>query len=182
MLWSICTRGTLNQRLDQPVVGLSVTVPTVWRVSSTCIGGLWAPRRVRRVGRDGTEGTILRRRFQHLEDAGAFAVECQLIPSDVLAEINRRTTLATISLGSRPHGDMMFLFQSDVVGESARVPRNAHVFGDVSSLQQPIRDERVRALAAFRTEGIRGAFPSDTEIGTVDPDEFARFTQVLDTT
>jgi 3-methyl-2-oxobutanoate hydroxymethyltransferase len=135
---------------------------------------------VRRVGRDATEATALWHQFQQLEDAGAFAVECELIPADVLAEITRRTTMATISLGSGPHADVMFLFQSDVVGESERVPRHARVYGDVASLQQQIHAERVRALSAFRADVTSGGFPDDTEVGRIAPDELARFVDTID--
>lgn len=135
---------------------------------------------VRRVGRDAGEAMTLWHQFQDLEDAGAFAVECELIPADVLAEITRRTGMATISLGSGPHADVMFLFQSDIVGESERVPRHARVYGDVASLQQQIHTERVRALSAFRADVTSGGFPDDTEVGRIDPAELSRFIDALD--
>jgi ketopantoate hydroxymethyltransferase len=64
-------------------------------------------------------------KFGQLEDAGAFAVECELIPATVMAEINRRIAVTTISLGSGPDADVMFLFSSDICGESAHTPRHA---------------------------------------------------------
>ena len=130
---------------------------------------------VRTVGRTAAEATRLWRQFEELEAAGAFAVECELIAPDVLAQITPRTTMATISLGSGRDADVMFLFQSDVVGESPRVPRHARVYGDVASLQRQIMDERVRALAAFRADVLSGGFPDDSEVGRIDPSELARF-------
>lgn len=135
---------------------------------------------VRRVGRDAVEATALWRQFQELEDAGAFAVECELIPADVLAQITARTSMATISLGSGSDADVMFLFQSDVVGESERVPRHARVYGEVRALQQQIRDERVRALSAFRDDVLSGGFPGDSNVGRVGPAELARFVEAID--
>jgi len=148
-----------------PVMGHLGFVPK----RSSQLGG------VRRVGRDATEAAALWRQFQELEDAGAFAVECELIPAPVLAEITRRTSMATISLGSGRDADVMFLFQSDIVGESPRVPRHARAYGDVAALQQQIRDERVRALAAFKADVERGGFPVAGEVGDIDPTELARF-------
>jgi len=148
-----------------PVMGHLGFVPK----RSSQLGG------VRRVGRDATEAAALWRQFQELEDAGAFAVECELIPAPVLAEITRRTSMATISLGSGRDADVMFLFQSDIVGESPRVPRHARAYGDVAALQQQIRDERVRALAAFKADVERGGFPAAGEVGDIDPTELARF-------
>ncbi len=60
------------------------------------------------------------------------------------------------------------------------MPRHARVYGDVAALQQRIRDERVRALAAFRADVLSGGFPAGSEIGTIDPDELARFTAAID--
>jgi len=135
---------------------------------------------VRPVGRDANEATTLWRQFQELEDAGAFAVECELIPAQVLAEITTRTGMATISLGSGRAADVMFLFQSDICGESARVPRHARAYGDVASLKRRIVEERVQALAAFRADVLNGSFPGDGEVGRIDAVELARFVESLD--
>ena len=134
---------------------------------------------VRTVGRDAVEATALWRQFQQLEDAGAFAVECELIPAPVLAQITPRTSMATISLGSGRDADVMFLFQNDIVGESTRVPRHARAYGDVAALQQRIRDERVRALQAFKADVANGSFPADGEVGRIDPQELAAFIATL---
>ena len=135
---------------------------------------------VRTVGRTADEATALWRQFRELEDAGAFAVECELIPAQVLAQITPRTSMATISLGSGRDADVMFLFQSDVVGESPRVPRHARSYGDVASLQRRIAEERVRALQAFRVDVLSGSFPSDSEVGAIAPAELATFIETLD--
>jgi len=137
---------------------------------------------VRMVGRTAAEATALWRQFQELEDAGAFAVECELVPAQVLAQITPRTTMATISLGSGRDADVMFLFQSDVCGESPRIPRHARAYGDVAALQRRIAEERVRALAAFRADVLSGAFPGDGEVGRIDPSELARFVDSVDPT
>ncbi len=104
-----------------------------------------------------------------------------LIPAQVLAEITPRTSMATISLGSGRDADVMFLFQSDIVGESSRVPRHARAYGDVASLQRQIVEERVRALSAFRADVLSGGFPAHGEVGRIDPSELARFVESLDT-
>lgn len=135
---------------------------------------------VRTVGRTATEAAALWQQFRELEDAGAFAVECELIPAQVMAEITLRTSLATISLGSGRDADVMFLFQNDIVGESPRVPRHARRYGDVAALQRQIADERVRSLEAFRADVLSGAFPGADEIGHIDPEELGRFLETLD--
>ena len=148
-----------------PVMGHLGFVPK----RSSQLGG------VRTVGRTAAEASTLWRQFQELEDAGAFAVECELIPAPVLAQITPRTSMATISLGSGRDADVMFLFQNDIVGESARVPRHARAYGDVAALQQRIRDERVRALQAFKADVLDGGFPGEGEVGRIDAAELAAF-------
>lgn len=123
---------------------------------------------------------MLLQQFRELEEAGAFAVECELIPAKVMAEINKRTTLMTVSLGSGPDADAIFLFMSDICGEGARVPRHARSYGDIATLRQQIVDERMRALAAFRSDVAAGTFPSDSEVAAIDDDEFSQFVAQLD--
>jgi 3-methyl-2-oxobutanoate hydroxymethyltransferase len=154
---------------DIPVMGHLGFVPK----KSTLLGG------VRAVGRTAPEALALWEKFQMLEDAGAFAVECELIPAEVMREIKARTGLATISLGSGPHADVLFLFTSDICGESERLPRHARRYADLAALQRQIDAERVRALTEFRADVASGGFPSDTEVAQVDPAELASFIDAL---
>ncbi len=155
---------------DIPVMGHLGFVPK----KSTLYGG------VRAVGRTATEATTLWRRFEELQEAGAFAVECELIPAEVMREIHARTGLATISLGSGPHADVLFLFTSDICGESERIPRHARAYADLAALHRQIDAERVRALTAFRADVASGGFPSAAELSTIDAAELAGFVALLD--
>ena len=163
-----CVRRLAEE--DIPVMGHLGFVPK----KSTLFGG------VRSVGKTADEATALWKQFQRLEDAGAFAVECELIPAKVMAEINQRTGMATISLGSGPDANVMFLFQSDVCGESDRKPRHARAYGDLAALHKQIAAERVRALTAFRADVTSKGFPNESEVGQIDPDELTRFVASLD--
>lgn len=150
---------------DIPVIGHLGFVPK----KSTLYGG------VRAVGKTAVEAANLWRKFQQLEDAGAFAVECELIPTKVMAEINERTGLTTISLESGPDADVVFLFTSDICGESLRTPRHARADGDLGALYDQIADERVNALTAFRSDVAEGLFPDETEVAHVDGVELQQF-------
>lgn len=164
-----CVRRLAEE--DIPVMGHLGFVPK----KSTLYGG------VRTVGKTADEAVKLWRQFQRLEDAGAFAVECELIPAEVMAQINQRTGMATISLGSGPDADVMFLFSSDICGESTRQPRHARAYADLATLHAQINTERVRALTAFRADVATGNFPNETEVGQIDPDELQRFIKSLST-
>lgn len=170
----ITARGLASVRRlsaeDIPVMGHLGFVPK----KSSLYGG------IRAVGRTAPEALDLWRRFQELEDAGAFAVECELIPAEVMAEIHRRTGLATISLGSGPDADVLFLFTSDLCGESERIPRHARAYADLASLHRQIDAERIRALTEFRADVASGGFPSDAEVARIDAAELEGFRQGLD--
>ena len=155
---------------DIPVMGHLGFVPK----KSTLYGG------VRAVGKTAPEALALWHKFEALEEAGAFAVECELIPAEVMREIHRRTGLATISLGSGPDADVQFLFTSDLCGESERTPRHARAYADLASLHRQIEAERVRALTEFRGDVATGRFPSDAEVSKVDAAELALFVSRLE--
>ncbi|NCG23626.1 MAG: ketopantoate hydroxymethyltransferase [Actinobacteria bacterium] len=152
-----------------PVMGHLGFVPK----KSNLFGG------VRGVGKTAAEANWLWGHFQRLEDAGAFAVECELISAAVMTEIHHRTRLSTISLGSGPTADVAFLFSSDICGESEHVPRHARQYGDLARLHQKIRDERVEALTAFRADVTARSFPDESEVVAIAADELAQFVDRL---
>lgn len=154
---------------DLPVMGHLGFIPK----KATLYGG------VRTVGKTAAEAAALWADFGRLEDAGAFAVECELIPANLMAEIQQRTGLVTVSLGSGPSADVMFLFQNDVCGEGAFVPRHARTYADLNALHQQIQTERVRALGEWKADVDSGAFPNGTEISETPADELAAFLDSL---
>jgi 3-methyl-2-oxobutanoate hydroxymethyltransferase len=130
---------------------------------------------VRAVGKTAAEALALWDRFRRMEDAGAFAAECELIPAAVMLEINQHTSLVTISLGSGADADVMFLFAADVCGETARRPRHARAWGDLASLLSAVRHERVKALSGFRAAVASGDFPGPEELAAIPAGELADF-------
>jgi 3-methyl-2-oxobutanoate hydroxymethyltransferase len=170
----LCSRSyqTVRMLADEqiPVMGHLGLVPR----KSTWLGG------VRAVGKTASEALQLWDRFRRLEDAGAFAVECEVIAAPAMAEINRRTGLVTVSLGSGRDADVMFLFTSDICGEAPRLPRHARAWGDLASLHEGVRRERIRALSAFRSAVDTGDFPDNADVADMASDEIEKFLGALD--
>jgi 3-methyl-2-oxobutanoate hydroxymethyltransferase len=154
---------------DIPIMGHLGFVPK----KSTLYGG------VRAVGKTADEASMLWDQFRRLEDAGAFAVECELIPASVMREINQRTGLVTVSLGSGRDADVIFLFMSDICGESPRTPRHAKTYGDLATLRAELRAARIDALSAYRADVLAGNFPGDTHVADIDADELAGFIEKI---
>src|SRR5262249_36026010 len=81
-----------------PVQGHAGLVPR----RSTWTGGL------RAVGKTLKEALWIYEQIKRLEDAGAWAVEVEVIPAALLVEITKRTTLLPSSIGAGGGGDIQF--------------------------------------------------------------------------
>ena len=57
-------------------------------------------------------------KLKFLKAAGAYAVEVEVIPEELLIEISKRTTLLTSSIGAGSGGDIQFLFADDILGNN----------------------------------------------------------------
>ena len=145
-------------REDIPVMGHLGLVPR----KSTWTGGL------RAVGRTASEALELFKQFKRLEEAGGVMVEAEVIPGAVMAEISKRTSMITVSLGSGSGTDVDYLFMEDICGDSENPPRHARAFGSVGTLRKQIELERIKALKAFRDAVANKEFPSDAETVKVD--------------
>jgi len=154
---------------DIPVMGHLGLVPR----KSTWRGGL------RAVGRTADEALALMQDFRDLENAGAFSVEAEVIPAEVMAAISPRTGLVTVSLGSGPGGDVMYLFQNDICGENP-LPRHSRAFGNLAALKDRMAQERRAALAAFRAASLDGSFPGPAENARIPAEELEAFLAALD--
>jgi len=152
-----------------PVMGHLGLVPR----KSISIGGL------RAVGKTADEAIELYRDFKRLENAGAFAVEAEVIPGAVLAEIAPRTRLICVSLGSGPDGDVSFLFMSDLCGETKDPPRHARAFANLGAMHEAIHAARIDALLAFKRASLEHSFPADAETPGLKPEELELFQQTL---
>lgn len=182
-------------REDIPVMGHLGLVPR----KSTWRGGL------RAIGKTADEAYELFKDFKRLEDAGGFSVEAEVIVDRVMAEISPRTGLFTVSLGSGPGADAIYLFQSDICGEQNSSPRHARTFGDLARDKQgqisernlkpdgfyDLRAEkdfeseytlssRKTALQAFRAAAISGDFPNENETAKMPDEEYSKFQELLE--
>lgn len=134
-----------------PVQGHAGLVPR----KSTWTGGL------RAVGKTLDEALGVFRDVKALEDAGAYAVEVEVVPAPLLAEISRRTTLLTSSIGGGGGGDVQFLFADDILGNNPPpYPRHSKQYRQLHRMKAEMQRERVAAFREFAAEARSGAFPA----------------------
>lgn len=94
---------------------------------------------------------------QALEDAGAFSVVLEAIPTELAAIITKRLRIPTIGIGAGPDCDGQVLVFHDLVGLSFQ-PR-AKFVRPYADLAQSLRN----ALTRFRDDVLASRYPDDRE-------------------
>ena len=138
-----------------PVQGHAGLVPR----KSTWTGGL------RAVGKTLDEAMQVWDDIKAFEDAGAYAVEVEVIPDALLAEISKRTTLLTSSIGGGGGGDIQFLFADDILGNNPPPwPRHSKQYRRLYEMKERMQRERVAGFREYADEVRRGAFPGPEHV------------------
>lgn len=138
-----------------PIQGHAGLVPR----RSTWTGGL------RAVGKTIDQALWVWDEIRKLEDAGAYAVEVEVIPEELLAEISKRTTLVTSSIGGGSGGDIQFLFADDILGNNPPpYPRHSKQYRDLYRMKQEMQRERVAGFREFAEDVRSGGFPEPEHV------------------
>jgi 3-methyl-2-oxobutanoate hydroxymethyltransferase len=90
---------------------------------------------------------------QALEQAGAFAIVVECVPSDVAKRITESVRIPTIGIGAGPHCDGQILVSHDLLGFFEYTPKHAKRYTNLA-------EEMRKAFAAYKTDVERGDFPS----------------------
>jgi 3-methyl-2-oxobutanoate hydroxymethyltransferase len=153
-----------------PVVGHVGLVP----FRSSWTGGM------RAVGTNAVEAVKVWEHTRRFQDAGAIAVEMEVVPREVAAEISRRTNMLVIGLGSGSGCDVQYLFSTDVLGDNqGHVPRHSKVYRDFAAEYARLQLERVAAFREFHDEVASGSFPAVGQEVLMKPDELAAFLHTI---
>ena len=111
-----------------------------------------------------------------LQQAGAVAVEMEVVAEPVATAISQRTDLTVISMGSGSGCDVQYLFAVDVLGETTgRMPRHARRYADFAAQNARLQDRRIAAFAAYCAAAVDGSYPNDAEQIAGDAHETAVF-------
>lgn len=142
---------------------------------STWTGGL------RAVGKTIDQAKKLYDDLKTLENVGAWAVEIEVIPSDVLAILSPKTSLITSSIGGGK-GDIQFLFAEDILGDSAGpFPRHSKQYADLFAIRKKMQIMRVDAFRNFIDDVKHDSFPSKEYEVSVDDDVKLKLQEYIDT-
>lgn len=164
-----CVRAMAREKI--PVVGHVGYVP----YRGNWLGG------PRAIGKKADEALQVYRDALAYQEAGAIAVEMEIVPHRVAAEIAKRLNLLVISMGSGTGGDIQYLFATDVLGtNTGHVPRHAKVYGNLHAELQRVQQLRVDAFRALKEDVGRGDYPAPQHLLEVDDGEFEAFRAGID--
>ena len=168
--WSLSFITTLAEA-GIPVQGHVGLVPR----KSTWTGGL------RAVGKTVDEALQIYQDIKDHENAGAWAVECEVIAAPVMTELSKRTSLITASIGSGPGGDIQFLFAQDLLGDgNPPFPRHGKQYCNLYEMRQTMQEMRIAAFKEYSEEVRSGAFPGPEHTVNVGQDVVDGFLEAID--
>ena len=154
-----------------PVEGHAGLVPR----KSTWTGGL------RAVGKTIEEALWVYQEIKKLEAAGAWAVEVEVIPAELLAQISKRTTLLTSSIGAGGGGDIQFLFAEDILGNNGPpYPRHSKQYRNMFKMKQAMQAERIAGFKEFIDDVRSGAFPAPGHLVNAPQGLIEAFVEIAD--
>ena len=135
---------------------------------------------IRSFGKKANEALELFKDIKDIEETGAWGIEVELVPQNILAEITKMTSLVTISIGSGNAADAQFLFAEDILGQSQiQFPRHAKKYANFEKLMQKLQNERINAFREFNSEVKKNKFPSKKNLITIDKKELMNFKKYL---
>ena len=164
--------GTVDHvaREHIPVVGHVGLVPS----RATWTGGFKA------VGKTADSALALFDEIKAYEAAGAFAVEIEVVPVEVATEISRRVGLLLWSMGAGPGCDAQYLIAEDILGTNrGHMPRHAKAYRNIAAEYDRLQAERKAAFREFIADVASGAYPQDSHVVRMDPDQLAAFRKSL---
>jgi 3-methyl-2-oxobutanoate hydroxymethyltransferase len=154
-----------------PIVGHVGLVPS----RATWTGG------IRAVGKTAETAIAVFQECRRNQEAGAFAVEIEVVPVEVAAAISKRLDLLLWSMGSGPGCDAQYLFAEDILGENrGHVPRHAKVYRNFTAEYDRLQVERIKAFSEYRDDVISGAFPETAHVLHMEAREYESFLKGID--
>ena len=110
------------------------------------------------------------------EEAGAFAVEIEVVPHSITEAIAEKTNLFLISMGGGAAAPAQYLFTTDVLGEGkGHTPRHAKIYADFAAEHARLQDMRVTSMHQFAEDVHTGNYPAPQYLVDCQSDVVAEF-------
>jgi 3-methyl-2-oxobutanoate hydroxymethyltransferase len=133
------------------------------------------------VGKTLDAAQLVWRQCQALQEAGAFAVEIEVVPHAITRAIAERTDLFLIAMGAGAAGHAQYLFADDVLGQNrGKVPRHAKVYVDLATEYDRLQQMRIAALQRYVADVHGGDYPALQNLVACDAGVVGAFRDWLD--
>jgi 3-methyl-2-oxobutanoate hydroxymethyltransferase len=154
-----------------PIVGHVGLVPS----RATWTGGF------RAVGKTADAASALYEKCKAYQEAGAIAVEVEVVPVEVATEISKRLDLLLWSMGSGSGCDAQYLFAEDILGSNrGHMPRHSKVYRNFAAEYDRLQQERIKAFKEYVDDVNTGTYPEDKHVVRMDKGEFGKFLKLID--
>jgi 3-methyl-2-oxobutanoate hydroxymethyltransferase len=118
-------------------------------------------------GRTKAAATRLMDDARAVEDAGAYAVVLELVPTELAALISQRLRIPTIGIGAGPGCDGQVQVVHDILGLfEAFVPKHTHQYAQLSEAMRT-------AITTYKTDVEQRLFPTVDHAASMDADLLA---------
>ncbi len=135
----------------------------------------------RAVGKTAGEAIEVYRRAKAYEDAGAIAIEVELVPVPVATEITKRLSILTVAMGAGTGCDAQYLFAKDILGyNDGHIPRHAKTYRNHRAEYDRLHQDSIEAFSEFKKETEEGSFPAEGNVLGMADDEYEAFLKGLD--
>ncbi|PZQ97046.1 MAG: 3-methyl-2-oxobutanoate hydroxymethyltransferase [Cereibacter sphaeroides] len=149
-----------------PIVGHVGLVPS----RATWTGGF------RAVGKTAESALALYEEVKAYENAGAFAVEIEVVPVEVATEISKRVNILLWSMGSGPGCDAQYLFAEDILGTNrGHMPRHSKVYRNFAAEFDRLQQERIAAFREYCDDVETGRYPENQHVVSMAEEELDAF-------
>tara|TARA_B100001123_G_scaffold356630_1_gene410388 strand:+ start:532 stop:1311 length:780 start_codon:yes stop_codon:yes gene_type:complete len=149
-----------------PVVGHTGFIP----YKSTFYGGFKA------YGKTAKEAKKIYDQTLRIQDAGAFAIEIEIVPFKVAEYISKNVEVFMIGMGSGLGCDAQYLFSEDILGyNSGHIPRHAKVYSNIIEDYEKIKNKSVEAFKMFKNDVILKKYPDINHDIDIPQDEYEKF-------
>ena len=177
--YDIITRGAdavyIGASMDRVRAVARERIPVVGHIGYIPYHLTWYGK-PRAVGKNAREALEVYREAREYEEAGAIAVEMELVPDRVAAEISKRVNMITLGLGSGIGADAQYLFSNDILGTNrGHVPRHAKQYANLKVEYDRLQKMRVEAYTAFHEDVVSGGFPEAKYDVSIGDEEFQEF-------
>lgn len=149
-----------------PVIGHTGFIP----YKATFYGGFKA------YGKNSLEAKKIYDDALRIQDAGAFAIEIEIVPFKVGEFISKNLEVFMIGMGSGQGCDAQYLFSEDILGyNQGHIPRHAKVYTNLTKDYEKIKIKSIKAFKDFKKEVVNNKYPEKKHDINISQREYDKF-------